>query len=106
MMAYKEFEFTLPKGLMDDRGTFHRQGRMRLTTGQDELVARHNPRVRDNPAYGLFALLAVAIAQLGTVPQVTPELLEQLFVVDLTYLQNFYRQIHQQDGEFWELGET
>lgn len=105
-MTRTEFEFTLPKGLSDAQGIFHRQGRMRLTTGEEELSARRDPRLQDNPAYGLFSLLAGAIAQLGTFPQVTPDLLEQLFVVDLAYLQNFYRQIHQQEGEFWELGET
>ena len=38
-MAFKtEFEFTLPKGFVDDQGNLHRKGVMRLATAKDEII--------------------------------------------------------------------
>ena len=39
-----------------------------------------------------------AIAELGSLSTITPELLENLFALDLAYLQEFYNRINQ-DGE-------
>ena len=37
-MLTTEFDFTLPRGLVDDEGGVHRQGVMRLATAKDEIA--------------------------------------------------------------------
>ena len=38
-MAFKtEFEFTLPRGVVDKDGNVHRKGVMRLATAKDEIL--------------------------------------------------------------------
>jgi hypothetical protein len=38
-MAFQtEFPFTLPKGFVDQNGTLHREGVMRLATAKDEIA--------------------------------------------------------------------
>ncbi|MBC7317185.1 MAG: phage tail assembly protein, partial [Chloroflexi bacterium] len=46
-----EFEFTLPRGYVDERGEVHRVGTMRLATAMDEIAPLRDPRVRANEAY-------------------------------------------------------
>ena len=45
-----EIEFELPKGYVDDGGTLHRQGVMRLATAADEILPMRDPRVQENEA--------------------------------------------------------
>ncbi|WP_017327660.1 hypothetical protein [Synechococcus sp. PCC 7336] len=90
------FEFQLPRGLLDDAGQVHQQGRMRLATARDELAMQKDVRVRQEPAYGTLILLARTIAQLGSLTAVTAEDLENLFASDLAYLREFYNRINQQ----------
>jgi hypothetical protein len=91
-----EFEFILPRGLMDTDGNVHRRGRMRLATARDELMTQKDQRVHDYPDYAMLVLLAQVITQLGTLPRVTPELLESLFAADLAYLREAYNRLNQQ----------
>ena len=91
-----EFEFVLPRGLLDDEGTIHRQGAMRLATAGDELAMLKDRRVGDEPAYRSLILLARTIVRLGQFSAVTPELLENLFTQDLAYLREVYNRINQQ----------
>lgn len=101
-MIQTEFEFTLPKGYLDPEGNLHRQGVMRLARAIDEIVPMRDPRVKSNPAYATAIILSRVILRLGALEQVTPAIIENLFVTDLNYLQNFYRQIneleHQNNG--------
>ena len=90
-----EFDFTLPKGLIDAEGRLHRVGRMRLSTAKDEMTLLQDARLQENPAYGSLVLLSQVITQLGELHQVTPEHLENLFRPDIQYLKVFYEQIHQ-----------
>ncbi|MDB9526529.1 phage tail assembly protein [Oscillatoria sp. CS-180] len=90
-----EFDFILPKGLIDDRGHLHRQGRMRLATAKDEIRLLQDARLQANPAYGSLVLLSQVILRLGELEPVTPEQLENLFRPDIQYLKVFYEQIHQ-----------
>jgi len=86
-----EFEFTLPKGYVGEDGVLHRRGTMRLATARDELEPLRDPRVSgpDDPFLTVIVLARV-ITQLGTLRQVTPRDIENLFAVDLAYLQDFY----------------
>jgi len=97
-MAFKtEFEFTLPKGYVDEQGNLHRKGVMRLATAKDEIIPLQDFRVKNNRAYLVIILLSRVITRLGEMKQgaVTPNTIEALFSADLSYLQEFYRQINE-----------
>ena len=96
MIQPTEFEFTLPRGYVDEAGVTHQQGRMRLATALDEIEPLHDPRVRSNPAYLTVVLLARVVTRLGTLPAVTPGVVEALYVADLAYLQALYRRLNEQ----------
>lgn len=89
-----EFEFELPKGYVDERGTLHRRGIMRLATARDELDPLRDLRVKENEAYFTVVVLARVITKLGSLSQVTANVIESLFVEDLAYLQNLYQAIN------------
>lgn len=92
-----EFEFTLPKGYLDEAGIVHRKGVMRLATAMDEIVPLRDPRVKSNPAYATVMILARVILRLGALEEVTSRVVEGFFACDLNYLQLFYRQINEMD---------
>ena len=96
MLFQTEVEFILPKGYVDEEGTLHREGVMRLATAADEILPMKDPRVQANPAYLTIILLSRVITRLGSVPAVTPKVIERLFAADLAYLQAFYRRINDQ----------
>lgn len=89
-----EFTFELPRGYMDESGTVHREGAMRLATAKDELIPLQDVRVRENPPYLSVVLLARVITRLGSLPQVHDGVVEGMFASDLAFLQDFYRQIN------------
>ena len=91
-----EYEFTLPRGFVDGDGNLHRDGVMRLATARDELVPLYDDRVRENPAYLTVVLLARVITRLGTVTDIHPTLVENLFASDLAFLQDLYRRVNQE----------
>jgi hypothetical protein len=91
-----EFAFELPRGYVDGSGTVHRSGVMRLATGRDELIPLRDDRVRENPAYLTVVLLARVITQLGTIDDVHPGIIENLFATDLAFLQDLYRRVNQE----------
>ncbi len=91
-----DFEFELPRGYMDDSGTTHRKGVMRLATARDEILPLRDPRVRDNDAYLTVLLLSRVVTQLGSLPEVNPGVIEGLFASDLAFLQDLYRRVNQE----------
>src|SRR5687768_16880699 len=97
-MAFKtEFEFTLPKGFVDAEGSLHKKGSMRLATAKDEIVPLQDYRVKNNRAYLVIILLSRVITRLGNLKdsEINPGIIENLFSADLSYLQEFYRQINE-----------
>lgn len=94
-MLQTEFEFTLPKGYLDELGNLHRKGIMRLATAIDEIVPLRDPRVRSNPAYATVIILSRVITKLGALEEISPQVVEGFFACDLSYLQKFYRQINE-----------
>jgi hypothetical protein len=88
-----EYPFTLPKGYVDAHGTVHREGTMRLATAMDELAPMRDPRVKEHESYSTVIVLARVVAKLGSIT-VTTKVIEDLFVSDFTYLQDFYRVIN------------
>ncbi|MET9762127.1 hypothetical protein ABZ016_24225 [Streptomyces sp. NPDC006372] len=89
-----EFPFQLPRGYVDESGTVHRDGVMRLSTARDELVPLRDVRVQENPAYLSVVLLGRVITRLGTLSMVHDGIVENMFASDLAFLQDFYRQIN------------
>jgi hypothetical protein len=89
-----EFPFELPRGYVDESGTVHRDGVMRLATARDELVPLRDVRVQENPAFLSVVLLGRVITRLGTLPMVHDGIVENMFASDLAFLQDFYRQIN------------
>ena len=88
------FDFTLPEGYVDDGGTRHREGVMRLATAADELKPLTDPRVQSNGAYLTVILLSRVVTELGDVEEVTPGTIENLFVSDLACLQDMYERVN------------
>ncbi|MER7167213.1 hypothetical protein ABT336_14230 [Micromonospora sp. NPDC000207] len=89
-----EFTFHLPRGYVDEDGTVHREGTMRLATARDELAPLVDLRVKQNPAYLSIVLLSLVVTRLGTITQVRAEVVERLFASDLAFLQDLYRRIN------------
>jgi hypothetical protein len=95
MALQTEYEFALPKGYVDEEGNLHKQGIMRLATAADEILPMKDPRVQGNPAYLTVILFSRVVTKLGSLTDVNPRIIESLFVTDLSYLQEFYRQINE-----------
>lgn len=91
MSLITSYEFTLPRGYVDPQGGVHRNGTMRLATARDELEPLRDPTVSgaDDPRLTVL-ILARVVQTLGTLDQVTPHEIEDLFAADLAFLQDFY----------------
>jgi hypothetical protein len=94
MSIQTEFPFTLPRGYLDEAGTLHRDGVMRLATARDEIEPLRDARVKENEAYLTVIVLSRTITTLGAIPRMTPKIVEGLFSSDLAYLQDFYTRIN------------
>ena len=92
-----EFNFTLPLGYVDESGTLHKSGTMRLATAADEILPLRDPRVGANQAYLVIILLSRVVTRLGSLAEgsINPGLIERLFSADLAYLQDLYRRVNE-----------
>ena len=114
-MLQTQYEFTLPKGYMDEEGNLttvhetknivkteegnlHMNGIMRLATAMDEIRAMRDPRVMQNPDYAAIIILSHVIIKLGSLPLVTVETIEKLFASDLKFLQEMYETLNGLEG--------
>src|SRR6476646_888961 len=93
-----EYEFTLPRGYVDQEGNLHKQGVMRLATALDEITPMKDPRVKSNHAYLTVILLTRVITRLGTLEDVNTVTIERLFSADFAYLQDLYRRINEAEN--------
>lgn len=86
-----QFSFTLPKGFVDESGTLHRHGTMRLATARDEIEPLRSRDIDgpDDP-YLTILVLARVITELGSLTEITPDHVERLFAADLAFLQDLY----------------
>jgi hypothetical protein len=94
MAIQTEVEFTLPKGFVDDEGTLHRDGVMRLATAADEILPLREASVQKNPAYLTVILLSRVVSRLGQLELITPATIERMFAADVAYLQDLYNEIN------------
>jgi hypothetical protein len=95
LMFQTEFEFVLPKGYLDGEGNLHRKGVMRLAKAMDEIAPLKDPRVKSNPAYATIIILARVISRLGSLEDINPRIIENLYAIDLNYLYDLYREINE-----------
>lgn len=93
-MFQTEVEFTLPCGYLDSDGTLHRDGIMRRATAADEILPLKDPRVQKNPAYLVVILLSRVVTRLGSVSQINPKVIEDMYATDLAYLQDLYNEVN------------
>jgi len=92
-----EIEFELPKGYVDETGTLHRRGTMRLATAADEILPLRDPRVQQNEAYLAVIVLARVVTRLGSLADIHTGVIENLYASDLAYLQRLYEKFNSSD---------
>lgn len=98
-MAFQtEYNFDLPRGYVDENGTLHKHGVMRLATAADEILPMRDQRVQQNPGYLSIILLSRVITKLGDLRAIDTRVIEKLFTADLAFLQNFYRQVNEMEN--------
>ena len=93
-----EFDFTLPTGYVDEQGHVHQAGVMRRSRAMDEILPMQDLRVQANPAYATVIILSRVIVRLGTITEITPQVIENMFASDLSYVQTLYRHINNPEG--------
>lgn len=93
----------LPKGYVDANGEVHRKGTMRLATAADEILPLRDPRVQQNSSYLSIILLSRVITKLGTLPAINNKVIEDLFTMDLAYLQDMYQRINMSEMPTYQL---
>ena len=93
-----EHPFSLPRGYVDAHGTVHRDGVMRLATARDEIEPLRDAAVRANQAYLSVPLLSRVVTRIGTVTEITPDVVEGLFAADFDHLQRLYERLNT-DGD-------
>lgn len=79
---------------MDETGTVHRHGAMRLATARDELRPQIDLRVKENPAYLSVVLLSQVITRIGSITDVHAGIVERMYATDVAFLQDFYRRVN------------
>jgi hypothetical protein len=94
MNIQTEFDFALPRGYVDSTNELHREGRMRLATALDEIDSLQDPRVQANNTYLTVILLSRVITRLGSLPAITPQVIERLFASDLAFLEDLYQRLN------------
>lgn len=97
MSFQTEFEFELPRGYIDQNGEVHKKGTMRLATAADEILPLRDPRVQQNAGYLTVILLTRVVTKLGTLTMISNQVIENLFTIDLAFLQDMYQRINMQD---------
>lgn len=97
-MFQTEFEFVLPRGFVDKEGNLHKKGIMRLATAKDEIAPLQDYRVRNNESYMIIILLSRVVTKLGDLKNIDSSTIENLFSVDLDFLQRFYQKINSEES--------
>ena len=98
-MEFKtEYEFVLPRGYVDSEGNVHRHGVMRLANAKDEIVPLNDLRVQRNRAYLIIVLLSRVVTRLGSIEDVSSNIVENLFAGDLRFLEEMYNRINEDES--------
>lgn len=97
-----EFSFTLPRGYVEESGTLHRDGVMRLARALDEVAPFEDKRASANEAYLSILLLSRVVVRLGNISPVSPSVIEKLFASDFAYLQDLYVTVNEEANRVFE----
>ncbi|MDQ7096760.1 phage tail assembly protein [Desulfosporosinus sp. PR] len=103
MSFQTDYEFELPRGYLDANGEVHKKGVMRLATAADEILPMRDPRVQQNPGYLTVILLARVVTRLGTLNSVNTKIIENLFTIDMAFLQDLYQRINMADAPSYKV---
>jgi len=98
-----EFEFELPRGYLDSNGELQKRGIMRLATAADEILPMRDPKVQQNASYLSIILLSRVVKKLGNLPAISTRVIENLYTMDLAYLQDFYQRINMTEMPKYEV---
>lgn len=101
-MLQTEFEFTLPRGYVDENETLHRTGHMRLATAADEILPLRDARSRENAEYLIILILSRVIVDLGGLQEINEAVIEKLFIADLSFLQDLYNRINGVEQPYYQ----
>ena len=94
MAIQTEYEFTLPKGYVDEEGNIHIKGIMKLATVADEILSHEDSRVQCSPTYLKIILLSKVVTKLGGLSDINTGVIEGLFLEDFSYLKEFYQKVN------------
>ncbi|MDF2867645.1 MAG: hypothetical protein K0S11_1115 [Gammaproteobacteria bacterium] len=89
-----EYEFELPLGYVDQEGTRHTKGKIRLATAADEILPLNDERVKKNAAYHPVIVLSRVVMQLGSLTFINTKVIEELYSKDFAYLQDLYNRVN------------
>ena len=84
------YPFRLPRGYIDKEENLHREGQMRLATAGDELSAPCDPAVKADERRMNTLVRGKVVTALVTINEITPYVIEGLFLADMEYLQNMW----------------
>ncbi len=82
MALQTEYNFTLPRGYIDEEGSLHKDGVMRLATTADKILSQRDSRVQNNHDYLMPILLSRVVVRLGQIDNVSLNIIENLFLDD------------------------
>lgn len=81
----REFEFTMPIGVANGDGSYHREGTLRKMTGRDEAILA-DPKNQRNGGKLVTDLLHSCIISLNGVEKITKELIARMYSADRNFL--------------------
>lgn len=98
-MSLEQIEFDLPHGYVDKKGKLHKSGTMRVSTQDDEVLIKQHGKYKLDHSYAKIAILAKVVTKLGTLKQVTPEIIADLYADDLRFLKALYEELNKETLE-------
>ncbi|MER5853953.1 hypothetical protein ABT126_45675 [Streptomyces sp. NPDC002012] len=85
--SHTEFDFELPHGYVDSLGTVHRSGTIRIAAESDISAPQQDSLAPSEPD---VSHLSQFVTNLGSVTDVTPDVIGKLSEEDLAHLQEVY----------------
>src|SRR5699024_11324993 len=76
---------------------------MRRATTADEILPHVYPIVKQNTDYITIILLSRVVTKLGTLSAVNTRVIENLFTMDLAYLQDMYQRINMSEMPHYQI---
>jgi hypothetical protein len=95
MKIKKEFNFVLPKPVLNENGEQIKvTGTMRLIKTKEMLNIFHDMRVKESSTYFYVVLLNISITKMSNVKSVTTRVIESLSPENFAFLVDFFNEIN------------